>query len=115
MGPLCQGRRFPWKQGEDHWWLEADRLGEELIWKDCEQEGIGSRQEEICQHQGLDFCNPEGKEGAWCEGLRPYQERFSSLQQGQGFLQLSISGWLQLRLWGYLHPSSAVASDCIGV
>merc|ERR1711988_82501 len=101
-------------QGEDYRWLEADRFGEERTWKDREQEAIGIGQEEICyRSQGLGYRSPEGKEGTWHKGLRRYQEGHSSLQQGQGVLQLSISVWLQLRLWGYLHPSSAVASDWI--
>merc|ERR1712118_603920 len=113
-GPHGQSRRLSWIQSEDNRRLEANRLGEELARKDREQEGIGSSQEEICHRsQGMDFRSPEGKEGTWYEGLRRYQEGLSSLQQGQGVLQLSISAWLQLRLWGYLHPSSAVASDCI--
>merc|ERR1712224_986480 len=113
-GPHGQSRCLSWIQGEDCRWLEADRLGEELTWKDREQEAIGQCQEEICHRsQALDYRSPEGEEGTWYEGLRRYQEGLSSLQQGQGVLQLSTSAWLQLRLWGYLHPSSAVASDWI--
>merc|ERR1711904_97641 len=113
-GPHGQSRRLSWIQGEDFRWLEADRLGEELAWKDREQEAIGIGQEEILHRsQALDYRSPEGKEGTWCKGLRRYQEGLSSLQQSQGLLQLSISAWLHLRLWGYLHPSSAVASDWI--
>merc|ERR1712193_574276 len=54
-----------------------------------------------------------GKKGTWFEGLRRYQEGLSSLPEGQGVLQVSFSAWLQLGLWGYLRPSSAVASDCV--
>merc|ERR1712182_82015 len=79
----------------------------------CEQEELGTWQEGLRSHQRLDFCSPEGKEGTWFEGLRRYQEGLSSLPEGQGVLQVSFSAWLQLRLWGYLHPSSAVASDCV--
>merc|ERR1712072_680840 len=68
-GSLCQVRRLPWIQGEDRRWLDQERLGEEQAWKDCEQEAFGSWQEGLCQHQRLDFCMPEGKEGAWREGL----------------------------------------------
>merc|ERR1719389_569050 len=105
---------FPWIQGKDHWWLDCLRLGEEQAWKDCEQERSCQWQEGLCQHQGLDCCSPEGKEGTQREGLRRCQERSSSLQEGKGVLQLSVSGWLQLRPWGYLQPWSAAASDCIG-
>merc|ERR1712097_149801 len=110
-GQPCQIGRLPWNQGEDGRWLDPERLGEEQARKDCEQEGYGSWQEALCQHQGLDCRRPEGQEGTWCEGLRRCQEGHSSLQQGQGVLQLNVSVWLQLRVWGYLHPSSAVASD----
>merc|ERR1712078_392508 len=63
----------------------------------------------------LDCRSPEGKEGTQREGLRRCQERYSSLQEGKGVLQLSVSGWLQLRPWGYLQPWSAAASDCISI
>merc|ERR1711985_148435 len=96
-GPLCQGRRLPWIQGKDRKWLDQERLGEEQARKDCEQEEIGIWQEELRQHQGLDHRRPEGQEGTWCEGLRRYQEGLSSLQEGQGVLQLNASEWLQLR------------------
>merc|ERR1719393_771567 len=56
-----------------------------------------------------------GKEGTECEGLRRCQEGYSSLQQGQGVVQLSASVWLLLRSWGYLRPSSAAASDHISI
>merc|ERR1712070_82434 len=49
-GPHGQGGCLPWIQGQDHWWLEADRLDEELAWKDREQEGFCSREEEVRQH-----------------------------------------------------------------
>merc|ERR1712031_59819 len=48
-----------------------------------------------------------GKEGTQRQGLRSCQEGYSSLQEGQGVLQLSVSVWLMLRTWGYLRPSSA--------
>merc|ERR1712124_101410 len=51
----------------------------------------------------------EGQKGTQCEGLRCCQEGLSSLQEGQGVFQLSVSVWLQLRPWGYLRPWSAVA------
>merc|ERR1712224_1119462 len=62
-GPLCQVCRFPWNQGEDHWWLDQDRFGQEQERKDCEQEELGTWQEDVRQHQGLDHSSPEGKEG----------------------------------------------------
>merc|ERR1711904_673871 len=115
QGQTCQVGGFPWIQGEDHWWLDQERLGAEQEWKDCEQEEPCTWQEGVRQHQGLDCCSPEGKEGTQREGLRRCQERFSSLQEGQGVLQLSISVWLLLRPWGYLRPWSAAASDCISI
>merc|ERR1711904_499068 len=115
QGQIGQVSGFPWIQGEDHRWLDCNRLGEEQAWKDCEQEGQCKWQEGLCPHQGLDCCSPEGKEGTQREGFRRCQEGFSSLQEGQGVLQLSVSVWLLLRSWGYLRPSSAVASDCISV
>merc|ERR1712078_812443 len=115
QGQTCKVGGFPWIQGKDHWWLDCLRLGEEQAWKDCEQERSCQWQEGLCQHQGLDCCSPEGKEGTQREGLRRCQERYSSLQEGKGVLQLSVSGWLQLRPWGYLQPWSAAASDCISI
>merc|ERR1711907_554522 len=97
----CQGQNgqvsgFPWIQGEDHRWLDCKRLGSEQAWKDCEQEELCEWQEAVRQHQGLDCSSPEGKEGTQREGLRRCQEGFSSLQEGQGVLQLSVSVWLLL-------------------
>merc|ERR1712138_186382 len=108
-GEICQVYRLPWNQGEDHWRLEKDRFGVEQARKDCEQKECCKWQEELRKHQGLDHSMPEGKEGTRREGLRRYQEGLCPLQEGQGVLQLNRSVWLQLRLWGYLHPSSAVA------
>merc|ERR1719240_27429 len=57
----------------------------------CEREGP------LCKvWQELDLGSPEGKEGTWCEGLRCYQEGHSSLHEGQGVLQLSVSAGLEL-------------------
>merc|ERR1711904_762230 len=104
-------RGFPWTQGKDRWWLDQERPGAEQAWKDCEQETPCTWQEGVRQHQGLDCSSPEGKEGTERVGLCRCQEGFSSLQEGQGVLQLSVSVWLLLRTWGYLRPSSVVASD----
>merc|ERR1712224_430970 len=41
------------------------------------------------QHQGLDCRCPEGQEGTWREGLCRNQEGHSTLQEGQGVLQLN--------------------------
>merc|ERR1711904_686319 len=90
-GQIRKVRRLPWNQGEDRRWLDQERLGGEQAGKDCEQEEFGS----------------------WREGLRRCQEGLSSLQEGQGVLQLNFSAWLQLRLWGYLHPWSVVASEYV--
>merc|ERR1712124_192217 len=95
--------------GQDRRRLDQDRFGGEQAWKDCEQEKLSTWQEDERQHQGLDSSSPEGTEGTQCEGLRCCQEGLSSLQEGQGVLRLSVSVWLQLRTWGYLRPSSAVA------
>merc|ERR1711904_642985 len=115
QGPIRQVCGFPWIQGEDRRWLDQNRFGAEQAWKDREQEAPCTWQEGIRQHQGLDSSSPEGKEGTQREGFRCCQEGFSSLQEGQGVLQLSISVWLLLRPWGYLHPSSAAACDCISI
>merc|ERR1712017_28563 len=112
-GQIRKVRRLPWNQGEDRRWLDQERLGGEQAGKDCEQEEFGTWQEGLRQHQRLDNCSPEGKEGTWREGLRRCQEGLSSLQEGQGVLQLNFSAWLQLRLWGYLHPWSVVASEYV--
>merc|ERR1711924_434695 len=116
----CQGqdgqvRGLPWIKGKDRRWLDQDRLGGEQAWKDREQEEPCTWQEDVRQHQGLDRSSPEGKEGTQREGLRRCQEGNSSLQEGQGVLRLSVLAWLLLRPWGYLRPSSAVASDCISI
>merc|ERR1712139_174000 len=115
QGQIGQVFGFPWIQGEDRWWLDQDRLGAEQARKDCEQEAPCKWQEGVCQHQGLDRSSPEGKEGTQRQGFRRCQEGFSSLQEGQGVLQLSVSLWLLLRPWGYLRPSSAAASDCVSI
>merc|ERR1711869_186806 len=48
------------------------------------------RQEGFCPHQGLDYCCAEGQEGFGREGLRCNQEGFSSLQESQGALPVSV-------------------------
>merc|ERR1712124_215226 len=55
-----------------------------------EQEETGGRQEGFCPHQGLDYCCAEGQEGFGREGLRCNQEGFSSLQESQGALPVSV-------------------------
>merc|ERR1712139_221247 len=113
QGQICQVRRLSWIQGEDHKWPDQERFGGEQAWQDCEQEKRGSWQEAIRQHQGLDNRSPEGKEGTWCEGLHRCQEGHCSLQEGQGALPVNRvyihMPRLQLRVWGCLHPSSAIA------
>merc|ERR1719235_2636342 len=89
----CKVGGFPGIQGQDYWWLDCKRLGEEQAWKDCEQESNCPWQEGLRQHQGLDCCSSEGKEGTQREGFCCCQEGFSSLQEGQGVLQLSVSVW----------------------
>merc|ERR1711869_188571 len=89
-GQIRKVRRLPWNQGEDRRRLDQERLGGEQAWKDCEQEEFGTCQEGLRQHQRLDNCSPEGKEGTWREGLRRCQEGLSSLQEGQGVLQLNF-------------------------
>merc|ERR1712146_272841 len=113
QGQNGQVRGFPWNQGEDCQWLDQERLGAEQAWKDCEQEERCSWQEGLRQYQGLDCRSPEGTEVTQRQGFRCCQEGFSSLQEGQGVLQLSVSVWLLLWSWGYLRPSSAAASDRI--
>merc|ERR1712124_79434 len=90
----CEGQDgkvsgLPWHQGQDRFWTVQDRLDEEQEWQDCEQEAVGSWQEGLCQHQGLDCCCPEGQEGFGCQGLCRSEERNSSLQEGQGALPVS--------------------------
>merc|ERR1711904_340316 len=67
-GQACQVLRLPWQQGEDRWWLEEDRLGEEQAWKDCEQEKCGGWQEGLQKRPGLDCSCRKGQEGTWREG-----------------------------------------------
>merc|ERR1712225_185695 len=112
----CEGQDgkvsgLPWHQGQDCFWTVQDRLDEEQEWQDCEQEAVGSWQEGLRQHQGLDRCCPEGQEGFGRQGLRCSEEGNSSLQEGQGALPVSNMSIprLQLRAWGCLRPWSAVA------
>merc|ERR1711977_418701 len=63
--------------------------GSEQDCEDCEQEAVGSWQEGLRQHQGLDCCRPEGQEGFGRQGLRRSEEGNSSLQEGQGALPVS--------------------------
>merc|ERR1712093_426076 len=113
----CEGQDgkvsgLPWHQGQDRFWTCQDRLDEEQEWQDCEQEAVGSWQEGLRQHQGLDCCCPEGQEGFGRQGLRRSEEGNSSLQEGQGTLPVSMHmsiPRLQLRAWGCLRPWSAVA------
>merc|ERR1712093_774404 len=107
-GPHGQGTGVPWVQGEDRRWVDQRFFDQEQVRQNREQEVIFAGQEE-----SLDVCRPEGKEGTGPQGLRRAQEGLSSLQEGQGVLQLNKSAWLQLGLWGYLQPWSAVASDDI--
>merc|ERR1719335_44026 len=54
----------------------------------------------------------QGKEGIGPQGLRRNQEGLCSLQEGQGALPVNMNmPVLQLRVWGCLRPSSAVALD----
>merc|ERR1711904_739842 len=90
----CEGQDgkvsgLPWHQGQDRFWIVKDRLDEEQEWQDCEQEAVGSWQEGLCQHQGLDCCCPEGQEGLGRQGLRRSEEGNSSLQEGQGALPVN--------------------------
>merc|ERR1712224_1081426 len=88
-GQTCKVGGLPWHQGQDLWWLEQDRLDQEQERQDCEQEAVSKWQEGLCQHQGLDCCCPEGKEGFGCQGLRRSEEGNSSLQEAQGALPVS--------------------------
>merc|ERR1711924_548803 len=108
QGPLRQGTCAPWLQGEDHGWLDRNFPDQEQARQGREQEAIVNGQEE-----SLDRCRHKGKEGTGPQGLRRHQEGLTSLHEGQGVLQLSVSAWLQLGLWGYLQPLSAAASDCV--
>merc|ERR1711939_874644 len=110
-GQACKVGGFQWHQGEDLHWLEEERFDQEQEWQDREQEAISKWQEGLRAHQGLDCCCPEGQEGFGCEGLRCSQEGNSSLQESQGALPVSNMSIprLQLRAWGCLRPSSAVA------
>merc|ERR1712224_1036490 len=74
---------------------------------------VVSKKLSTVQEEPLDCCRRQGKEGTWPQGLRRYQERLRSLQEGPGVLQLSGLAWLQLGLWGYLQPWSAEASNRI--
>merc|ERR1719201_679939 len=75
-----KGSGLPWHQGQDRFWTCQDRFDEEQKWQDCEQEAVGSWQEGLRQHQGLDCCCPEGQEGFGRQGLRRSEEGNSSLQ-----------------------------------
>merc|ERR1712205_123372 len=75
--------------GQSRFWTCQDRLDEEQEWQDCEQEAVGSWQEGLRRHQGLDCCRPEGQEGFGRQGLRRSEEGNSSLQEGQGALPVS--------------------------
>merc|ERR1712224_97585 len=108
QGPLGQGACVPWIKGKDCWWPHCIFLDKEQERQGCEQEAFGIQQEE-----SLDSGLHKGEEGTGPQGLRCIQEGLSSLQEGQGVLQLNFSAWLQLRSWGYLQPSSAAASDWI--
>merc|ERR1719399_412952 len=90
----CEGQDgkvsgLPWHQGQDRFWTVQDRLDEEQEWQDCKQEAVGSWQEGLRQHQGLDCCCPEGQEGFGRQGLRRSEEGNASLQEGQGALPVS--------------------------
>merc|ERR1739848_974692 len=97
--------------------MGEERLDQKQERQDCQQEAICSGQEGLRTHQGLDSCRPEGPEGLGCQGLRCSEERNCSLQEGQGALPVSICKRLkaQLRVWGCLRPSSAVALDTSNV
>merc|ERR1712025_931947 len=88
-GQTCKVGRLPWQQGQDCLWLVQDRLDQEQEWQDCEQEAVGTGQEGLRQHQGLDCRCPKGKEGFGREGLRRSEEGNSSLQESQGALPVS--------------------------
>merc|ERR1712205_282602 len=111
QGQTCKVGGLPWHQGQDLLWLDQERLDQEQEWQDCEQEALGTWQEGLRQHQGLDCCCPEGQEGFGRQGLRRSEEGNSSLQEGQGALPVSNMSIprLQLRAWGCLRPWSAAA------
>merc|ERR1712118_108163 len=112
QGQIREISRLPWHQVQDPFWLDQVRLGQEQARQDRDQEASCSWQEVLRPHQGLGCCLPEGQEGFGRQGLRRNQEGLSSLQEGQGALPVNISSMLrlQLRAWGCLRPSSAVAS-----
>merc|ERR1712139_12671 len=85
-GQACKVGGLPWHQGQDLLWIVQERLDQEQEWQNCEQEAVGTGQEGLRQHQGLDCCCPEGQEGFGRQGLRRSEEGNSSLQEGQGAL-----------------------------
>merc|ERR1739848_972812 len=96
QGQICKGIGLPWFQGQDRGWYDCGLL---------EQEKVSVWQEEC-----LDCRRDEGKEGIGPQGLRRNQEGLCSLQEGQGALPVDMNmPVLQLRVWGCLRPSSAVA------
>merc|ERR1711981_689510 len=104
----CEGQDgkvsgLPWHQGQDRFWTCQDRFDEEQEWQDCEQEAVGSWQEGLRQHQGLDCCCPEGQEGFGRQGLRRSEEGNASLQEGQGALPVSST---------HEHTNPSFSSGC---
>merc|ERR1719454_205857 len=84
-----RNKQMPVLPNPYRFWTDQDRLDEEQEWQDCEQEVVGSWQEGLRQHQGLDCCCPEGQEGFGRQGLRRSEEGNASLQEGQGALPVS--------------------------
>merc|ERR1712093_442723 len=82
------------QQGQDGDRFDEERLDEELVREDREQEGERGRQEALRPHPGLDPVVVEGPEGAELEGLRgsERQERPGQgpVREGEVFL-LAVS------------------------
>merc|ERR1711981_568378 len=111
QGPNGKGIGLPWLQGQDRGWNDRCFPDQEQARQDREQEKI-----RVWQEESLDCCRDQGKEGIGPQGLRCNQEGLSSLQEGQGALPVNILSYmnmpgLQLRAWGCLRPSSAIALD----
>merc|ERR1711907_78929 len=103
----CQASCLLWQDRQDRNWIEEDGPC-------AEQVRQGRQQEESCpcevSFRRLARSSCEGPQSSEHQGLRSYQEGYSTLQEGEGALSVSIESMRNLlQMWGFLRLSSAGA------
>merc|ERR1712110_156892 len=72
----------PWKEGENFWWFDEVGADSEQEWENCEQEGVGQREEGLREDQEVDGGLQSRKEAAQPEGLCHHRRQDCARQGG---------------------------------